>query len=108
MDVGDVMGADGASDLDPASDPCHAKGCALPATTTCDRCGRQFCATHSSVLVIQRREERSQQSARQDMLAHLPTLTETYILCSACRNKPVSRSLREPPGLLSWKRQRSV
>lgn len=106
----DALAADGASDEDLASDLCHAKGCALPATTTCERCGRRFCATHSSELVIQRRAERSAQPARQDALARLPTWTETYILCAACRGKPVTRSLTAPapPSVVNNRRQRGV
>lgn len=96
-----------ATDAGAESDACHHKGCTLPATNTCERCGRRFCATHSGELVIQRRAERSERAVGQDMLARLPTHTETYILCAPCRVKPISRNLAlpAPPSPLRNRRQ---
>lgn len=68
---------------------CHAKGCSEPATALCDRCGHSFCQTHLRPLVIQRRTERSKHYVLPDTLARLPTRSETYVLCSRCRSKPV-------------------
>ena len=106
----DTQDAFRAIDRDPASAPCHTKDCASPAITTCERCGRRLCATHSRQVVIQRREERSQQPARRDVLAHLPTQTETYILCVSCRSKPMSRDLLTPapPSLRPGTSQRNT
>jgi hypothetical protein len=91
-----------ANERDPASASCHTKDCAAPAIATCERCGRRLCATHSRQVVIQRREERAQQPARRDALAHLPTQTETYILCVSCRSKPMSRDLLTPALSSLW------
>jgi hypothetical protein len=98
---------DGPLDADTESDTCHAKGCELPATTTCERCARRFCAAHSSELVLQRREDSSERPARQDMLTRLPTRTETYMLCGPCRAKPILRnlSLPTPPSPLRNRRR---
>jgi hypothetical protein len=70
---------------------CHAKGCGESATAPCDRCGQPFCQTHLSQLVLRRRTERSEHLASRDMLARLPTRSESYMLCSQCRSKPVLR-----------------
>jgi hypothetical protein len=99
-------GMDDGMDTDAESDACHTKGCILPATNTCERCGWRFCAAHSGELVIQRREDRSERPAGQDMLARLPTRTEVYTLCVLCRSKPVLRNLAlAPPS--SLKRRQS-
>lgn len=91
----DAMDASGASDVEAASDTCSAKACALPATITCERCGRRFCAAHCGELVLQRRDDTSKRPAHQGMLERLPTHTESYMLCSPCRTKPVPRDI--PP-----------
>lgn len=79
--------------MEMAAEPtaCHAKGCGETATVPCDRCRQLFCQTHLSQLVIQRRTERSAHRASLDVLACLPTRSETYMLCSQCRSKPVVR-----------------
>ena len=68
---------------------CYVKGCSELGTVPCDRCGRTYCPAHVSQLVIQRRDDSSERAASRDMLARLPTRTETYALCSLCRTKPV-------------------
>lgn len=96
MDTTDALDTQGADDT------CQTKGCVQPATATCERCKRRFCAAHSGQLVLQRREDQSARSTRGDMLARLPTHTETYTLCAPCRTKPISRDLSTPalpPGI---------
>lgn len=97
MDANNASDASGAADPDGASDICFAKGCDLPATTTCERCARRFCAAHCGELVLRRRGDPSERPAHEGMLARLPTHTESYMLCAPCRTKPVSRNLSLPP-----------
>jgi hypothetical protein len=78
-----------ASEEEPAL--CHVKGCLEPATATCDRCGQPCCAEHIKHLTIQRRALRTHQPNSTDVLARLPTYTETYTLCPRCSTKPVLR-----------------
>ncbi|HEX2350606.1 MAG TPA: hypothetical protein VHI51_19380 [Ktedonobacterales bacterium] len=88
---------------DGAGDTCHEKACALPATTTCDRCGQRFCATHCGEFVLQRRDDPSTRPAHWGMLERLPTHAESYTLCAPCRTKPVPRNvppLSAPPSVL--------
>ena len=106
QDAHDAHDAHDASDAiarDGAGDTCHEKACALPATTTCDRCGQRFCATHCGEFVLQRRDDPSTRLAHQGMLERLPTHAESYTLCAPCRTKPVPRNLpplSEPPSVL--------
>lgn len=86
-----------AADTEGASDTCHVKACALPATTTCDRCGQRFCAAHCRELVLQRRDDSSERPTHRGMLERLPMRTESYTLCAPCRTKPVPRDLPPPP-----------
>lgn len=95
MDNSDASDAGHTPNMDGAIDICNAKGCDLPATATCDRCERRFCAAHCAVLVLQRRDESSGRQDHHGMLARLPMHTESYTLCATCRNKPVPRNL--PP-----------
>ena len=78
-----------------ASDICHEKACALPATSTCERCGQRFCTAHCGELALQRRDHPSSRPTHQSMLERLPTHTESYTLCAPCRTKPVPRNF--PP-----------
>jgi len=91
--------ADGceAADTERASDTCYGKGCALPATTTCDRCGQRFCTAHCRQLVLKRRDDSSERPTHQGMLERLPMRTESYTLCVRCRTKPVPRDLPASP-----------
>lgn len=68
---------------------CYIKGCSELGTVLCDRCRRTYCPAHVSQLVIQRRDDSSERAPSLDMLARLPTRTETYALCSSCRTKPI-------------------
>lgn len=100
MDDLEAMNRSAARD---ASDICHEKACALPATTTCDRCGQRFCATHCGEFVLQRRDDPSTRPAHRGMLERLPTHAESYTLCAPCRTKPVPRNLlplSAPPSVL--------
>lgn len=94
-DVSDASVAANAMEAECTTDTCSAKECALPATTTCERCGRRFCATHCAELVLQRRDDHSERPEHQGMLERLPTHAESYTLCASCRTKPVPRDV--PP-----------
>ena len=67
---------------------CHVKDCNELATETCERCGQPCCDEHVRHLSIERRSE---QQARSDALARIPTFVETYTLCIRCSTKPVQR-----------------
>ncbi len=95
MDNSDASDTGNTPNADDAVETCNAKGCDLPATATCDRCERRFCAAHCAVLVLQRRDDSPGRPDHHGMLARLPMRTESYTLCAACRNKPVPRNL--PP-----------
>ncbi len=76
-------------DAEAESAECYTKGCTVPATALCDRCGRLFCLAHGKHIVVQRRDEHIGQSTHQGVLLRLPTRIETYAICTHCRNKPV-------------------
>ena len=95
MNTSDASDAGNTPSADGEVESCHAKGCGLPATNTCDRCERRFCATHCTTLVLQRRDDASERTTHHGMLTRMPMRTESYTLCATCRNKPVPRNL--PP-----------
>lgn len=81
----------GSSDL-----RCHVKNCDEVATTTCDRCGHQYCAAHVRHVSIQRREERAPQPALLGASPRVPTHAEIYTLCPHCWTKPVPQKPPQP------------
>lgn len=75
---------------------CHVKNCAEAASTTCDRCGHQYCAAHIRHVSIQRREERTPQPALLGASPRVPTHAEVYALCPHCWTKPVPQKPPQP------------
>lgn len=67
---------------------CHAKGCDLPASGSCDACKRPCCASHSQRVALERRQEATEARGRREMLTRAETVTMTFMLCPRCAKKP--------------------
>ena len=67
---------------------CHVTGCAETAERRCDRCERPYCEHHLQRITLARRLDPDEGMSSSWQLGRAPTLTETYMLCPQCRNKP--------------------
>lgn len=75
--------------------PCHVRVCDRAAAVVCASCGRNYCASHSGVLSIERRAEGREARSHPWRLEHVPTYTEAFTLCLRCSKRPLLLTHRQ-------------